>query len=365
MGRLIKNELIKLFKKKSIYITLIVIFAFMIFSNFMYKSTENMYYSGYIYSEQSLNYLNEQIKGLDPEKASDTSAYIDIKSQIDMFEMMREYEDYSWQQQIIGEKMSNYFREKNTYQYGIEKDEQKANEIQAEIDNLKQKLDTDDWKYFAEEELNEVNERIAEIENQERNTEDKQVLKNLAQEKETAKVDKMLVEYRLDKDIKYGNDYLNEAIMSYESSANEIIRYDAEDRDLTYEEQRQYNMLLEDREINKYILDNKVDIYAMNLKNMLQDFFSQFGILIVVMVVMVAVTIVSEEFNKGTIKLLLVKPYSRSKILAAKFITTMIMIAFVVVVMVVMELLIGGIMFGFDSLSIPVLQYNFNTNSIQ
>ena len=365
MGRLIKNELIKLFKKKSIYITLIVIFAFMIFSNFMYKSTENMYYSGYIYSEQSLNYLNEQIKGLDPEKASDTSVYIDIKSQIDMFEMMREYEDYSWQQQIIGEKMSNYFREKNTYQYGIEKDEQKANEIQAEIDNLKQKLDTDDWKYFAEEELNEVNERIAEIENQERNTEDKQVLKNLAQEKETAKVDKMLVEYRLDKDIKYGNDYLNEAIMSYESSANEIIRYDAEDRDLTYEEQRQYNMLLEDREINKYILDNKVDIYAMNLKNMLQDFFSQFGILIVVMVVMVAGTIVSEEFNKGTIKLLLVKPYSRSKILAAKFITTMIMIAFVVVVMVVMELLIGGIMFGFDSLSIPVLQYNFNTTSIQ
>ena len=98
---------------------------------------------------------------------------------------------------------------------------------------------------------------------------------------------------------------------------------------------------------------------------MLQDFFSQFGILIVVMVVMVAGTIVSEEFNKGTIKLLLVKPYSRSKILAAKFITTMIMIAFVVVVMVVMELLIGGIMFGFDSLSIPVLQYNFNTNSIQ
>ena len=31
---------------------------------------------------------------------------------------------------------------------------------------------------------------------------------------------------------------------------------------------------------------------------------------------MIAGTIVSEEFNKGTIKLLLVRPYSRNKILA-------------------------------------------------
>ena len=59
---------------------------------------------------------------------------------------------------------------------------------------------------------------------------------------------------------------------------------------------------LDDGDYIVNILDNKVDIYAMNLKNMLQDFFSQFGILIVVMVVMVAGSIVSEEFNKGTIK---------------------------------------------------------------
>ena len=41
------------------------------------------------------------------------------------------------------------------------------------------------------------------------------------------------------------------------------------------------------------------------------------------------------------------------------------MIVFVIAVMVVMELAIGGVVFGFDSLSIPVVEYNFNLDSIQ
>ena len=80
---------------------------------------------------------------------------------------------------------------------------------------------------------------------------------------------------------------------------------------------------------------------------------------------MIAGTIVSEEFNKGTIKLLLVKPYTRNKILLAKAITTFIMTIFVIVVTIVMQILIGGIIFGFDSLSEPAVAYNFNTNTIQ
>ena len=80
---------------------------------------------------------------------------------------------------------------------------------------------------------------------------------------------------------------------------------------------------------------------------------------------MIAGTIVSEEFNKGTIKLLLVKPYTRNKILLSKFITTLIMIVFVIIVTIIMQILIGGVLFGFDSLGMPVVEYNFNTNSLQ
>ena len=355
----------KLFKKKSLYVTLIIIFVFLIFCNIMYKSMNNSYYYGFEYSEQTLKYLNEQLSTLDPEKSSDISLYIDVKSQIDLYEMMGQYENHSWQQQVIGQKLSSYFREKAMYEYGEEKDTEKASEIQAKIDDVKQKLDTDDWMYFANQDLEEVNKNIANLEQQEKSTDDKQTLQSLAQEIESAKVSKIVVEYRIDKGIKYGNDYLNRALDNYESSAKELIRYDFLDRELTYEEKTQYNDLLENREVNKYIIENNINDEDMTLKTMFENFFSQFGIFIIVILVMVAGTIVSEEFNKGTIKLLLVKPYSRNKILASKFVTSLIMIVIVVMVTALMELLIGGVIFGFDSLSIPVLEYDFNANSVQ
>ena len=41
------------------------------------------------------------------------------------------------------------------------------------------------------------------------------------------------------------------------------------------------------------------------------------------------------------------------------------MIIFVVLIMGIMQLFVGGVIFGFDSLSAPVVEYNFNTNSLQ
>ena len=109
-----------------------------------------------------------------------------------------------------------------------------------------------------------------------------------------------------------------------------------------------------------------MDIQNTNtLKGILENFYSQFGIFLIVVVVMIAGTIVSEEFNKGTIKLLLVKPYTRNKILLSKAITTFIMIIFIIVITLIMQILIGGIIFGFDSLSEPVVAYNFNTNTME
>ena len=75
MSNLIKNELTKIFKKKSIYIILFVTLAFVILSNVMYK----YFYNNVSYSYYSESYVEEarrQIKELDPEKPSDTQLYI-------------------------------------------------------------------------------------------------------------------------------------------------------------------------------------------------------------------------------------------------------------------------------------------------
>ena len=365
MGKLIKNELIKLFKKKSIYIALIVVLGFMIFSNFMYKSTNNVMYNSYIYSEQTLNYLQEELDKLDPKKTSDIGMYVDIKSQIELYELMKQYENGSWQQQIINQDLPTYFKEKCVYEYGEEKDLQKAQEAQNKIDEIKQKLDTDDWEYFAQLELQQATEKLANIEEQIKNTDDKKTLLSLNQEKEATLIDKTIAEYRINKGIKYGQDYLNQAIEDYRYAAQDIARLESSEKELSYEEQKRYNESLNLREKSKYIIENNVDLNEMNLRRVLENFFTEYGIFVIAILVMIAGTIVSEEFNKGTIKLLLVKPYSRTKILLSKFITSMLMIIFVVLIMGIMQLFVGGVIFGFDSLSAPVVEYNFNTNSLQ
>lgn len=365
MGKLIKNELIKLFKKKSIYIALIVVLGFMIFSNVMSKNTSNILYNQYYYSGQTLTFLQEELEGLDPEKASDMEMYIDIKSQIELYELMGEYENGSWQQEIISENLSGYFKEKCMYEYGAKKDSQKAQEAQNKIDEIKQKLDSDDWKYFAQLELQQATEKLANIEEQIKNTEDKKALLSLNQEKENALIDKTIAEYRINKNIKYGQDYLNQALDDYKYSAQQILRYENSEKELTYDEKKAYNSTLEIRESSKYMIENKVDLNKMNLNKNLEYFFDNYGIFAIAIIIMIAGTIMSEEFNKGTIKLLLVKPYSRTKILLSKFITVMLMVIFVVLIMGIMQLLVGGVVFGFDSLSEPVVAYNFNTNSLQ
>ena len=325
MSSLIKNELTKIFKKKSIYITLLVILAFVILTNCIYKFFFTTG-SEYGYSDSYISYIKEDIARLDPTNPADTSMYIDLKSQLDTYELMQKYDENAWQRQIIASQV---------------------------------------WKYFANLELEQANEKLQLLEEQKANTQDKQQLEELEISIENAKIDKEVAEYRVNEDIKYGEDYLNEALATYQNYAKNIIQMGDFDS-LEYEEKLEYNNSLEEKELSRYIIENKQDINKVNdTRGILQNFFSEYGLFIIVIVVMIAGTIVSEEFNKGTVKLLLIKPYSRAKILLSKYITILIMTVFAIAVIILMELLVGGIVFGFDSLSVPVVEYNFNTSQLE
>lgn len=365
MNNLIKNELTKIFKKKAIYILLLVTLAFMILSNCIYKYFYNDTTYSY-YSDGYIEFVKEAINELDPDKPSDTKMYIEYKTVLDVDNMMKEYNKDAWQIQIIASTIQNYINERNTYLYGAQKDENQANKINEQINVLSEKLKNDDWKYFANEELKTAEEKVKLLEEEKSSTDDKQRLESIDLEIAMAKIDLDVAKYRVDEDIKYGYDYMNTALENYKERSYMIEQIDNSKEELTYQEKKDYNDSIEQREISKYIIENHVDINKQNdLRGILSNFFNEFGLFIVVITVMIAGTIVSEEFNKGTIKLLLIKPYSRKKILLSKFITVLIMIVFSIVVILAMELIVGGIIFGFESLSIPVLQYNFNSNMLQ
>ena len=151
MSNLIKNELTKIFKKKAIYILLFVTLAFVILSNCIYKYFYgNSSYS--YYSDSYVEYAKQEINNLDPDKPSDTKMYIEYKTVIDVNEMMKEYSSDAWQIQIIASTVEAYVNERNTYLYGAEKDEEQANKINEQINELSNRLKNDDWRYFANEE---------------------------------------------------------------------------------------------------------------------------------------------------------------------------------------------------------------------
>lgn len=364
MSSLIKNELTKIFKKKSIYITLFVVLAFVILTNCIYKfffTTGN----SYGYSDSYISYIKEELARLDPAKPSDTTMYIDLKSELETYELMQKYDEDAWQRQIIASQLTGDINEKNTYLYSSEKDEAKAQEIENNINDILQKLDSDDWKYFANQDLEQATQTLNSLEEQKANTQDKQLLEELEVSIENAKIDKEVAEYRINQDIKYGTDYLNQALDTYQNYAKNVVQMGDFDN-LEYEDRLQYNESLEKKEVSKYIIENKQDINKTNdTRGILKNFFSEYGLFIIVIIVMIAGTIVSEEFNKGTVKLLLIKPYNRAKILLSKYITILIMTVFAIAIILLMELIVGGIVFGFDSLSVPVLEYNFNTSQLE
>ena len=359
------NELIKIFKKKSIYITLLVILAFVILTNCIYKF---FYYTGNYeeYSDTYIQYNKEEIAKLDPNKPSDTKMYIDLKTTLDIYDMKQKYEANSWQRSVLSEQVGSQISERNTYLYGENKDSQKVAKIEEEINQTLTKLDQGDWRYFAKNDLEEAKTKLKNLEEQKAKTEDKQELQSLEIGIQNAKVDEEVAQIRMDKDISYGNDFRNKALNTYQSEAKNVINRESNTQELDYAGKQDKNESIEKREISRYIIENNVDINKSNdVRGILKNLFNEYGLFIIVMIVMIAGTIVSEEFNKGTIKLLLVKPYDRRKILLAKFITVLIMILFSIAVVVIMELIVGGIIFGWNSLSVPILQYNFDTQSLE
>lgn len=82
---------------------------------------------------------------------------------------------------------------------------------------------------------------------------------------------------------------------------------------------------------------------------------TQFISLVSLLVIVVAGGIVANEFSWGTVKSLLVKPYSRSKILLAKYLCVLQFALFLLIVLFASTFLCKGMLFGFTHMDAPYL----------
>ncbi len=74
--------------------------------------------------------------------------------------------------------------------------------------------------------------------------------------------------------------------------------------------------------------------------------------------IIIGAGIIASEYSWGTIKLLLIRPASRTKILASKFIATLLFALLSLVVLYISSFLIGGLLLGFESIDQPYLTYS-------
>ena len=355
MNKLIKNELIKIFSKKSMIVFAILILVFIAGYNILYKYSQNNY--GEMYSDSYISYLEEQLKELDPNNTTDVTPYVEIKTQIDIAKLSKGYLSNSWEQNVIEKFISPIINEMNTYEY-IDKDTEKLEKIKNEYNNMCNAL-KGDWKYFANIELANLDEQINNIKNSNISDSETEIqLKNLELQKE-------VVNLRLDKNIEYGTEkYKSFALQNYQMNMFTYNRYVGQEN-LDENEKREMNEALKTASLYKYDLDNNKEYQNTNTANYnFQRTLNTYIVIIVMIVVIIAGISISEEFNKGTVKLLLVRPYSRTKILLSKLISVLITMVITTLFVLVLQFVIGGFTFGFNTYYFNISEFDFNTNTV-
>ena len=361
MSKLIKNELIKIFSKKSMIVIGVIILAIIIGFNVLNKVSQNMSNSYSAYSEGYIQYLDEELSNLDPNKPSDINKYVETKSQKDLATLAKDYKETSWQAEVIGTVISPIIEEMNNYEY-IDKNNEALTSSKAKYDEMLTALKNNDWKYFANKELDSLNTQIEElnalIAQDSENDDLKTQLKSLELQKE-------VVNLRLDKNINYGSDnYKSIAVQNYRMYMGNYIQ-SSQGKNLTDEEKSEINGYLEKANLYKYDLYNDTEYQNTATANYtFQNSIGTYIAIIVMIVVIVAGVSISEEFNKGTVKLLLVRPYSRTKILISKLIAVFITMLITTATILLLQFIIGGIVYGFGTYMMNIVQFDFTTNSI-
>lgn len=368
MGSLIKIELLKIFHKKSIFIILGFMIIFLLLNNILYwkdyDEEGNYRYENQENLKQEKEELQEELQQYDIHKISDKGKYIALKTNYDIILLKEEYDKNSWQYKKINDYFYDILYQINTYT--IEENKQLLQEAKINYEKTLKKLKTADWQYFINLEKKKIEQEQTELKEQLSITIDengKEELNNvIKRNNETIKI----LNYRLQWEIKEDNSYLNKALEKYQQYLNTLQLLEKNKSNHTWEEKLEYRTSCSEVAINQYIIENKINLNKENTLNYnLRTIVADYELFLVLIVLIVASIMICDEFHKGTIKLLLIKPYSRVKILIAKYIATILILIFSILILIGMQLLVGGILFGFDSLTMPVMVYHYNTSSLE
>lgn len=115
-------------------------------------------------------------------------------------------------------------------------------------------------------------------------------------------------------------------------------------------------MVQQEISTNQYAIDHNININQFTIWKNVKEQTALIS-LITVFVVIIAGDMVAGEFSWGTVKLLLIRPAKRWKILLAKYLTTLWFAFTLLAVLFISTWILGGILYGFSGMSVPHLYY--------
>ena len=164
MINLVKNELIKIFSKKGIYIVLIVFLGLISLVLGIQKFSDNMSIANH---SAVIEDIEEGEMTTDEEKVK----YLIIKTEQEIQELAKKYGGYTtWQGEMILSEVWPIKTDLNLYQNGLGDyacfTTLTKEEIENEYNNIMEKIKKGDWKSFVQEDLKELEEEIETINEQ-------------------------------------------------------------------------------------------------------------------------------------------------------------------------------------------------------
>lgn len=155
MFRLMKNEIIKLLKKKSFYVVTFIFILFCILTNVVYKNPLD----SSLTEEVDINQIEDENQHLDLDNSDDLLIYVENLTTLKVEEFM----------QLYSNNVATYLIKNNLYsiiykmyesKYILE-DDQLYQKYSLEVDHKILKIKNNDWHYFLDERILYLEERVS------------------------------------------------------------------------------------------------------------------------------------------------------------------------------------------------------------
>ena len=399
MINLIKCELIKMFHKKIFIVMAIITILFASLLFVLNKSQDNL---NNILVNTYVGLEGDSIDKIDMNDPSNREYYAESKADYEIYKYEVSNDCYyNWKSKILDDKGIEILTK--AYLAEFDKDTELYEQYMEEYKKLLEDLENNDWKYFANMNIVQLKNDIASYEEEVKLSEkyyeelssqldnlnkqneiekdiEKDEIKGLEEEIRNTKenirylqkliydstIDLEALEFRIKYDIPFqysGASSLVDEYVELKSQYNEANK--DEESYKNYDSLKKFRELKSSFLVSEYKLKNgylngEYDSSQYNVISLVS--YSIF--FVTIFTAIVSGSIMADEFNKGTIKQLLIKPYTRSKIFISKLIASFIMFLIYYLFYNLVYLIVYGLLFDFKSYFDPVILYNFNLDKV-